>query len=145
MLSSVYHLQTSGRVSGIHEILESHPLAVNAFSSLGPCSQALILLVVKIQVSQSIQDRRHQGIICLLGAGADSSILVARLALAVNDGFPQRKEKLPCFFTTLTWAFSTCRAQVWDQCRSCASACIAKKNSCVQNRHTCWQMQTKHS
>ena len=86
----------------------SHPLAVNGLSGTGSYSQALNLLVVNIQVSESVQDRRHQGIICLLGPDASSSILVGRLSLAVDYGSPQWKEKLPGFFSALTWSISTC-------------------------------------
>ena len=89
-------------------ILASHPLAVNGLSGIGSYSQALILLVVSIQVSESVQDRRHQGIICLLGPGTSSSILVGRLSLAVYYGCPQWKIKLPGFFSALTRSISTC-------------------------------------
>ena len=89
-------------------ILASHPLALSGLSGIGSCSQAFILLVVKVQVSESVQDRRHQGIICLLGPGASNSMLVGRLSLAVNDGCPQWKEQLPGFFSAVTRSVSTC-------------------------------------
>ena len=89
-------------------VLASHPLPVNGLSGIGSYSQALILLVVSIQGSESVQDRRHQGIICLLGPGASSSILVGRLSLAVYYGCKQWKKQLPGFFSALTRSISTC-------------------------------------
>ena len=69
-----------------HSVLASYLYSVCIPPSLLRCFDLLVLLVVQVQVSESVQNGRNQGIICGLRPCADISMRISIPPLSIDQG-----------------------------------------------------------